>query len=157
MSTHPHAAATARPRTPAPRPPAAAPAPPSREALATRRKTAAEITALLRLAELDAAALKRTAADRPAALEGTADERRSLGTRISGEILDAYHRAMRGGRHPAVTRLVGSVCYGCFVRLHAKLDHHVRHHRGVASCPHCLRVVYDPAWLEDVSKEALER
>jgi len=157
MSTHPRTAASTRQRTAVAPPPLPTSPPPSREAMAARRKTAAEIAALLRLAELDAAALRRPAGDRPAALDASADERRALGTRISHEVLDAYHRAMRGGRQPAVTRVVGSVCYGCFVRLHAKLDHQVRHHRGVGSCPHCLRVVYDPAWLEDPSKGALER
>jgi len=157
MSTHPRTAASTRHRTPAAPPPLPTPPPPSREAVAARRKTAAEIAALLRLAELDAAALRRPAGDRPAVVDASAEERRTLGTRISREVLDAYHRAMRGGRQPAVTRVVGSVCYGCFVRLHAKLDHQVRHHRGVGACPHCLRVVYDPAWLEDLSREALGR
>jgi predicted nucleic acid-binding Zn-ribbon protein len=109
----------------------------------------------LRLAELDAALLKRPAEKRDAALELTSEERRVLGYRISREVLDAYHRALRGGRQPAVARVVESVCYGCFVRLHSKLDHQLRHRRGIASCPHCLRVIYDPAWLGERPKEVL--
>jgi len=108
---------------------------PRREPTAERRKTAAEIGALIRLAELDATRL-----DRP-------DERHRLASGLSPEVLEAYHRALRGGRQPAVVRLVASVCSGCYVRLHSKLDHQIRQRRGVAACPHCLRLVYDPAWL----------
>jgi len=106
-----------------------------REPTAEHRKTTAEITALLELAELDAARPDR------------ADARHGLAARLSPEVLEAYHRALRAGRRPAVVRLVASVCSGCHVRLHAKLDHQVRQRRGVAPCPHCLRLVYDPAWL----------
>lgn len=102
---------------------------------ADRRKIAGEITALLRLAELDATRL-----DRP-------EERHALAVRLSAETLETYHRALRAGRRPAVVRLVTSVCTGCHVRLHSKLDHQIRQRRGVAACPHCLRLVYDPAWL----------
>ncbi|HSD28205.1 MAG TPA: hypothetical protein VLL75_12950 [Vicinamibacteria bacterium] len=106
-----------------------------REPTAERTRISAEIGALLRLAELDATRL-----DRP-------DERHRLASTLSPEVLEAYHRALRGGRQPAVVRLVASVCSGCYVRLHSKLDHQIRQRRGVAPCPHCLRLVYDPAWL----------
>jgi predicted nucleic acid-binding Zn-ribbon protein len=95
-----------------------------------------EISALLRLAELDAAGL------------GRRDERDALVARLSPEVLEAYHRALRGGRQPAVARLVAGVCSGCYTRLHSKLDYHIRRRRGVAPCPRCLRLVYDPAWLD---------
>ncbi len=111
-------------------PPAARP-----ESTAERKKTSGEISTLLRLAELDATRL-----DRP-------DERHRLAASLTPEVLEAYHRALRGGRRPAVVRLVASVCSGCYVRLHSKLDHQIRQRRGVAPCPHCLRLVYDPAWL----------
>jgi predicted nucleic acid-binding Zn-ribbon protein len=94
-----------------------------------------EISALLRLAELDSARLDRR------------DERDALVATLSPEVLEAYHRALRGGRQPAVVRLVASVCTGCHMRLHSKLDHQIRQRRGVAPCPRCLRLVYDPAWL----------
>ncbi len=110
------------------------PAPP-RKPTTDRTKTTGEITALIHLAELDA-----TQPDRP-------DERHTLAARLSPEVLEAYHRALRAGRRPAVVRLVASVCSGCHMRLHSKLDHQVRQRRGVAACPHCLRLVYDPAWL----------
>ena len=64
------------------------------------------------------------------------------------EILEAYDRAVRGGRRPAVVSLVASVCSGCHVRLHSTLEQKIRRRRGVAPCPHCLRLVYDPAWLD---------
>lgn len=112
-----------------------------------RDKTGAAIAALLRLAELDTALLRLAEPQREDALVETAAERRLLGARIPRDLLDAYHRAVRGGRQPAVARAEGGVCYGCFVRLHAKLEHQLRQARGVAPCPHCLRVVYDPAWL----------
>jgi predicted nucleic acid-binding Zn-ribbon protein len=94
-----------------------------------------EITALIRLADLDAARL------------GRQDERDALVAQLSPEVLEAYHRALRGGRQPAVVRLVASVCSGCHTRLHSKLDHQIRQRWGVAPCPRCLRLVYDPAWL----------
>jgi predicted nucleic acid-binding Zn-ribbon protein len=111
-----------------------------------REKTALEVAALVRLAELDAALLRDPR--RSAALgEDAAKERRELVAKLSAEVLEAYERALRAGRRPAVVRLVGSVCSGCFMRLHSKLDHQIRHRRGAAACPHCLRVVYDPSRL----------
>jgi predicted nucleic acid-binding Zn-ribbon protein len=114
--------------------PVAAPAP--LQAPATdRARIAGEIAALVRLAELDATRPDRT------------DERHALAVKLSDETLETYHRALRGGRRPPVVRLVTSVCSGCHVRLHSKLDHQIRQRRGLAACPHCLRLVYDPAWL----------
>jgi predicted nucleic acid-binding Zn-ribbon protein len=120
---------------------------PSRELAGDRKKTASEIAALVRLAELDAALLSGDAGRREGACDEVADERRGLGAKLSPEILEAYDRAMRGGRHPAVVSLVASVCSGCHVRLHSTLEQKIRRRRGVAPCPHCLRLVYDPAWL----------
>jgi hypothetical protein len=111
-------------------PPALAGAPP-----ADRDRIGGEITALIRLADLDATRL-----DRP-------DERHVLAKRLSAETLENYHRALRAGRRPAVVPVAASVCSGCHVRLHSKLDHQIRQRRGVAACPHCLRLVYDPSWL----------
>jgi predicted nucleic acid-binding Zn-ribbon protein len=130
-----HAGTRATRRTTRKTPDPVEPPAPRREPPPERRKTAAEIGALLRLAELDAGR-----ADRP-------DERLRLASALTPEVLEAYHRALRGGRRPAVVRLVASVCSGCYVRLHSKLDHQIRQRRGVAACPHCLRLVYDPAWL----------
>jgi predicted nucleic acid-binding Zn-ribbon protein len=110
-------------------------------------KLAVEIAALVRLAELDAALLGRDARRSAAVGDDAARERRGLVAKLSGEVLEAYERALRAGRRPAVVRLAGSVCSGCFMRLHAKLDNQIRHRRGAAACPHCLRVVYDPARL----------
>ncbi len=107
---------------------------------------AAEIAALVRLADLDAALLDRQR--RKVVHDEVADERRTLGARLSPDILEAYERAMRGGRHPAVVSLVASVCSGCHVRLHSTLEQKIRRRRGVAPCPHCLRLVYDPVWLD---------
>ena len=160
MSTHTRATTVARRRTATPPPPAApAPVVPtlSREAAALRHKAGGEIAALLRLAELDAALLRRPEEQREAALRDAAAERKTLGARISRDVLDAYSKALRGGRQPAVARVVAGVCYGCFVRLHAKLEHHLRQQRGVGSCPHCLRVVYDPAWLSEPAREEIGR
>jgi predicted nucleic acid-binding Zn-ribbon protein len=77
-----------------------------------------------------------------------ADERRGLGAKLSPEILEAYDRALRAGRRPAVVRLAANVCSGCNVRLHSTLEQRVRRRRGVGACPHCLRLVYDPAWVQ---------
>lgn len=120
--------------------PAAAPAP------ATKKPH--EITALLELAELDAAHLGREGERRAPVRDQDADTRRRLGAKLSPDVLEAYDRALRAGRQPAVVRLVASVCSGCHVRLHSTLEQKVRQRRGVAPCPHCLRVVYDPTWLD---------
>jgi predicted nucleic acid-binding Zn-ribbon protein len=120
---------------------------PSRELAANRKRTASEIAALVHLAELDAALLAGDSGRREGEYDQLADERHGLGARLSPEVLDAYDRAMRGGRHPAVVSLVASVCSGCHVRLHSTLEQKIRRRRGVAPCPHCLRLVYDPAWL----------
>jgi predicted nucleic acid-binding Zn-ribbon protein len=109
------------------------------------RKESPEIAALVHLAELDAALLARADGRREARSE---DERHALGARLSPEILEAYERALRAGRRPAVVSLVESVCSGCHVRLHSTLEQKIRRRRGVAPCPHCLRLVYDPAWLD---------
>ena len=108
---------------------------------------AVEIAALVRLAELDAALVGRDPRRSATVSDDATKERRGLVAKLSAEILEAYERALRAGRRPAVVRLVGSVCSGCFMRLHSKLDNHIRHRRGAAACPHCLRVVYDPARL----------
>ena len=108
---------------------------------------AAEVAALLRLAELDASLLARDPQRSAPVSDDATKERRGLVARMSGDVLEAYERALRAGRRPAVVRLVDSVCSGCFMRLHSKLDNQIRHRRGAAACPHCLRVVYDPTRL----------
>jgi predicted nucleic acid-binding Zn-ribbon protein len=119
---------------------------PSRELAAARARTAGEIAALLQLADLDATLLAREADRRPVSAERAGD-RRGLVAKLSSEVLEAYDRALRAGRRPAVVRLAANVCSGCNVRLHSTLEQRVRRRRGVGSCPHCLRLVYDPAWL----------
>lgn len=121
-------------------------------------KTTREISTLLRLAELDAALLEQRDGERVPVRAGRRDargntdevagERHALGVALSPDILEAYHRALRAGRRPAVVRLVASVCSGCHVRLHSTLEQKIRRRRGVAACPHCLRLVYDAAWLD---------
>jgi predicted nucleic acid-binding Zn-ribbon protein len=121
---------------------------PSRALAATRKKASGEIVALVHLAELDSALLDRQAERRRPVDDVVADERHALGARLSPDLLEAYERAMRAGRQPAVVSLVASVCSGCHVRLHSTLEQRIRRRRGVAACPHCLRLVYDPAWLD---------
>lgn len=144
--------ASARTRAPRPatrRPPNPVEAPsPSGELAGDRKKAAAEIAALVHLAELDAALLSRKEERRRPVFDEMADERHVLGARLSPDVLEAYERALRGGRYPAVVRLVSSVCSGCHVRLHSTLEQKIRRRRGLAPCPHCLRLVYDPAWLD---------
>jgi predicted nucleic acid-binding Zn-ribbon protein len=121
---------------------------PSRELAESRRRTTAEIAALVHLADLDIALPDRHDERQGEAVnDEVADERHELGARLSPDVLDAYERALRGGRRPAVVSLVASVCSGCHVRLHSTLEQKIRRRRGVAPCPHCLRLVYDPAWL----------
>jgi len=108
-------------------------------------RIAAEVGALVSLAALDAGELDRRRRGQPSS--ATADARRAHVKRLSREVADSYERALRSGREPAVVRLNAGVCGGCHVRLHATLERRVRRVRGVAACPHCLRLVYDPAWL----------
>lgn len=119
---------------------------PSASATPRNGKTSAEVTALVSLAEIDASVLDRAGRAKPLAA-AAADERRRLATRLSREVAEAYERARRGGRQPAVVRMHAGVCTGCHVRLHATLEQRIRRARGVAACPHCLRLVYDPEWL----------
>ena len=120
---------------------------PSLELVAARTRAAGEIATLVHLAELDDTLLGRKGDRRRPVYDEVADERHTLGARLSPDILEAYERAMRGGRRPAVVGLVASVCSGCHVRLHSTIEQKIRRRRGVAPCPHCLRLVYDPAWL----------
>ena len=141
-------ARTRTPRRVVGKPPNPVEAPsPSRDLAANRKQAATEIAALVRLADLDAAVLNRQDETQEPVYDEVADERHTLGASLSPDILEAYERAMRGGRHPAVVSLVASVCSGCHVRLHSTLEQKIRRRRGVAACPHCLRLVYDPAWL----------
>jgi predicted nucleic acid-binding Zn-ribbon protein len=108
-----------------------------------------EISTLLRLAELDAGLLEQVDGKRARVCDDdVAGERHALGVALSPDVLEAYDRALRAGRRPAVVRLVASVCSGCHVRLHSTLEQKIRRRRGVAPCPHCLRLVYDAAWLD---------
>lgn len=111
-------------------------------------RPAVEIADLVRLAEIDAALLARGNAGVAPADDEMVDERHGLGARLSSDLLEAYERALRGGRQPAVVPLESSVCSGCHVRLHSTLEQKVRRVRGVGACPRCLRLVYDPGWLE---------
>jgi len=139
---------TRTPRQGARKPPSPVTAPPpSGELAAARARARSEIAALLHLAELDAGLLGRDGDRRPVSDE-VADERRGLVAKQSPETLEAYNRALRAGRRPAVVRLAASVCSGCNVRLHSTLEQRIRRRRGVGSCPHCLRLVYDPEWLQ---------
>jgi predicted nucleic acid-binding Zn-ribbon protein len=140
--------ASRTPRQATRKPPSLATAPaPSGELAAARARAASEIAALVRLAELDAALVAREGGLGRVPDE-VADERRGLGAKLSPEIHEAYDRALRAGRRPAVVRLAANVCSGCNVRLHSTLEQRVRRRRGVGACPHCLRLVYDPAWLD---------
>jgi predicted nucleic acid-binding Zn-ribbon protein len=121
--------------------------PPSPELAAAQAKAAGEIASLVQLAELDAEQLDSEGVRRATLNDAAAHVRHRLAAKLSPEILEAYNRALRAGRRPAVVRLAASVCSGCNMRLHATLEQRVRRRRGVGSCPHCLRLVYDPAWL----------
>lgn len=97
------------------------------------------VTALVQLARLDGALDAQ-----PSGPPASARQRESLVGQVPHEILDAYERALRAGRRPAVAAIEGSVCRGCHMRLHSSLAQRIQS-RGAAACPHCLRVVYSPA------------
>jgi len=120
---------------------------PSRELAAARAKAASEIASLVHLAELDAHPPHRAGEPRAPLSDDKLHERRRLTARLAPETIEAYNRALRAGRQPAVVRLVANVCSGCHVRLHSTLEQKVRRRHGIGSCPHCLRIVYDPEWL----------
>ena len=141
-------AATRAPRRGSRKPPSPTiESPPSRELAAAQAKAAAEIASLVQLAALDAEQLDSEGVLRTPLNDAGAHERHRLAAKVSSDILEAYNRALRAGRRPAVVRLAANVCSGCNMRLHATLDQKVRRRRGVGACPHCLRLVYDPAWL----------
>jgi predicted nucleic acid-binding Zn-ribbon protein len=142
-----HAPARASRRGSLKQPSPAIASPPSRELAAAQAKAAGEIASLVRLAELDAELLDSEGRRREPPSDAVAHERHRLAAKLSAEILEAYNRALRAGRRPAVVRLAGNVCSGCNVRLHSTLEQKVRRRRGVGACPHCLRLVYDPVWL----------
>ena len=77
-----------------------------------------------------------------------AEQRAVLRSRLSAGVLEMYGTALRSGREPAIVTLVQSVCTGCNMRVHSKLEHQIRRRWGIAACPHCQRLVYDPSWLE---------
>jgi predicted nucleic acid-binding Zn-ribbon protein len=120
-------------------------APAGRPESSAASKVSAEVSALVALAELDVRSL--ASGGRARAVAASGEERGRLVRWLSGEVAESYERALRGGRQPAVVRLSGGVCSGCNVRLHATLEQRIRRTRGAAACPHCLRLVYDPAWL----------
>jgi hypothetical protein len=123
------------------------------------------VAALLRLAALDADLLdleakvrksathteledRALAADLERRRAEVAEEQAGLRARVSAEVLETYATALRSGRGPAIVKLVQSVCSGCYMRLHSKLEDQIRRRWGIAACPHCRRLVYDPTWLE---------
>jgi len=81
-----------------------------------------------------------------------AEQRAVLRSRLSAEILEIYATALRSGREPAIVRLVQSVCTGCNMRLHSKLEHQIRRRWGIAACPHCQRLVYDESGWRGVGR-----
>jgi predicted nucleic acid-binding Zn-ribbon protein len=101
---------------------------------------AAAIAALVQLAETDLGQGSAQRQERPAA-------RQALVTRLSHELREGYERALLTGRQPPVVPLLRSACSGCHVRLPTTLEQRIRLVRGVAACPRCLRLVYDPDWL----------
>lgn len=121
--------------------------PPSRELAAAQAKARGEIAALVQLAELDSEQLDGAGVLRTPLNEAGAHARHRLAAKLAPDVHEAYNRALRAGRRPPVVRLAVNVCSGCHVRLHATLEQKVRRRRGVGACPHCLRLVYDPAWL----------
>ena len=123
------------------------PSPPSRELAAAQAKARGEIAALVQLAELDSEQLDGAGGLRTPRNEAGAHARHRLAAKLSPDVHEAYNRALRAGRRPAVVRLAANVCSGCHMHLHATLEQRVRRRRGVGACPHCLRLVYDPSWL----------
>jgi hypothetical protein len=107
------------------------------EAVAAPASLSPGVAALIQLATFDGVLDSRG----PAPAAGT--RRETLARQVPPEMLDAYDRALRAGRRPAVAALDGSVCRGCHMRLHSSLAQRI-HSRGAAACPHCLRVVYEP-------------
>ncbi len=108
-----------------------------------QEKGAAGIAALVQLAEMDMA---RDSGQRHSTEERAAT-RRALVARLSHELLEGYERALLAGREPPVVRLMQSACTGCHVRVPTILEQRIRFVRGVAVCPRCLRLVYNPDWL----------
>lgn len=74
--------------------------------------------------------------------------RRAVLPRLEPEVHRMVDLALRTGRQPVVTTLVGAFCSGCHLRLSATAERQLRAGRKVGSCPHCRRLLYDPDWLQ---------
>jgi hypothetical protein len=73
--------------------------------------------------------------------------RATLILEIAADSLALYSVAVRGGRQPPVVALRDGHCAGCNLRVPPLLDYRLRQVPKTAACPHCRRVLYDPAWL----------
>ena len=59
-----------------------------------------------------------------------------------------YETLVGAGRLPAIVALIGEHCAGCHLRLPPQRARAVAGQLPVARCPHCARLLYDPAALE---------
>ena len=66
--------------------------------------------------------------------------------RLPPDVVALYDRAQRSGREPVVTKLAASgTCSGCYLQLATSIAQRVRKGRCLAACPHCGRLLYEPA------------
>jgi predicted nucleic acid-binding Zn-ribbon protein len=107
--------------------------------------TAEQIRALLRFAQLNAAAEEPGAHRR-----GQEPPPRGL----PGFLLERYQSLSQTVRRPVVAAIERGACSGCHVRLPTMLEYKAVRSLGLYTCPHCRRMLYAQELLQKDSQAA---
>lgn len=108
-----------------------------------------QVQAVLTLATLDSR-LRQAEAQPQRQADSLADQRAAVRKTLPPEVVALYDQALRSGREPIVTQLVADTCAGCYLRLATSIAQRVRRGRSLSACPHCGRLLYEPASAEPV-------
>jgi hypothetical protein len=76
------------------------------------------------------------------------DLRREVARHVSSVLLQRYTAALRSGGGLAVVGVKDRSCSGCHRGLPSELESALHDGHGMATCPHCTRLLYDAEWLE---------
>ena len=106
-----------------------------------------QVQAVLTLAALDSR-LRQAEAQPQRQVDPLADQRAAVRKTLPLEVVALYDQALRSGREPVVTQLVADTCAGCYLRLATSIAQRVRRGRSLSACPHCGRLLYEPASAE---------
>jgi hypothetical protein len=76
-------------------------------------------------------------------------QRQALVGRVSPSVLAQYEAAVRKGRRPAVAAARDGACSACGAPLEPGPRRRLLHEGGrIVPCLGCMRLVYDPGWVE---------